>query len=142
MPRDEVAWKDRAAALLTVGAALAALVAVVGALRDGDVLLGSLAALAFCLVLASQVLLRREMLERLATSRRHWFASSPRGLAEMDMNLRIVEGNARLASLLKIEEADLEGSLLTRYFPQAEAAGIVAQFQTLASGAIIMPPPK
>jgi PAS domain S-box-containing protein len=134
--RDEVAWKDRAAALLTVGAAVAALAAIVGALRDDDAVLGALAALAFCLVLASQVLLRREMYERLATSRKHWFASSPRGLAEMDVNLRIVEGNARLASLLTIEESDLEGSLLTRYFPLEEAAGIVAQFETLASGAV------
>ncbi len=115
---------------------MASAAAIVLAVREDDALFGALAALTFCLVLASQYLLRREMFERLATSRKHWFASSPRGLAEMDLDLRIVEGNARLTSLLATEERDLEGSLLTRYFPAEEAAGIVAQFATLASGAV------
>lgn len=121
---------------LSVAAAAASLGGVIRAIHERDELLGAFAALTFGLVMASQILLRREMFERLATSRKHWFASSPRGLAELDVNLRIVEGNARLTSLLATEGKELEGSLLTRYFPHEEAAGIIAQFETLSSGAV------
>ncbi len=121
---------------LTVGAATVAVVGVVEAVRVDNKFFGVVMAAMFGLMVASQALLRREMTERLATSRKHWFASSPRGLAELDTDLRIVEGNARLTSLLATEESDLEGSLLTQYFPLEQAAGIVAQFKTLSSGAV------
>jgi PAS domain S-box-containing protein len=121
---------------LILGAAVACVTAVVGAIRNHDVAFGLLCALGFGLVLASVVLLRMEMVARLAASRKTWFSSSPRGLAELDVNLRIVEGNGRLASLLATGEHDLQGTLLTTYFPPDEAEGIVAQFKTLYSGAV------
>jgi len=131
-----VPWQERASAAVTIGAAATLIVAVVEAVRIHELGLGALAALMFGLVVAGQSLLKREMFERLAESRRNWFASSPRGLAEMDVNLQIVEGNARLASLLATDELDLKGSPLTRYFPQEEAAGIIAQFGTLLAGSV------
>lgn len=129
-----VPWREWVAMGLTFGAAAASVVGIALALRVHNEVLGALAALSFALVVASQTLLRQEMFGRLALSREHWFSSSPRGLAEMDIDLKIVEGNARLASLLSTDEADLAGAPLTRYFPHEEAAGMVAQFKTLLSG--------
>ncbi|HEY1456146.1 MAG TPA: PAS domain-containing sensor histidine kinase [Candidatus Dormibacteraeota bacterium] len=129
-------WREWVALGLTVGAGALLVLGIVSAERSGNAFLGVLATLTFVLVVASQVLLRAEMQARLAESRKHWFSSSPRGLAEMDVNLKIVEGNGRLASLLATDELDLAGSLLTRFFPPEEAAGIVAQFKSLLSGAV------
>lgn len=134
--RSNIQWKDRMVVGLTLGAAVACVVAVIGASRIHYVALGLACALAFGLVLASLGLLRMDMVERLADSRKTWFSSSPRGLAELDVNLRIVEGNGRLASLLATGEHDLQGTLLTAYFPTDEAEGIVAQFKTLYSGSV------
>src|SRR4029077_1549430 len=83
-----------------------------------------------------QTAVRREMLQRLAESRQYWFTSSPRGLAEMDADLRFVEGNSRLASLLAVEERDLRGKRLTAFFDRHDVAEIVAQFDHLLSGAL------
>ena len=128
-------WQEALAVGLTLGAAVAAIaVVVVGSPTRDDPLI-VLRGLALALAIAGLTLMRREMYGRLADSRKHWFASSPRGLAEMDGSLAIIEGNARLASLFASTEAGLVGTVITQYFPPAEAAGIAAQFKTLLAGA-------
>jgi PAS domain S-box-containing protein len=127
-------WKNRLALQLSAGTVVAAAIGIVVAyLADSD-LLAILGVITMVLAVASQAVLRRELAERLAESRKQWFSSSPRGLAELDGDLCIVEGNGRLAFLLGTDQSDLEGSLLTRFFPQEDSAGIVAQFNTLVSG--------
>jgi len=66
----------------------------------------------------------------------YWFTSSPRGLAEMDAELRFMEGNSRLGSLLAIEETALPGKRLTAYFDDHDVMGVVAQFALLLSGEV------
>ena len=105
-------WEDLLAIALTAGAVAAASVAVALALREDNDTLVILAAVAGLLTVAGATVIRREMVKRLAESRKYWFSSSPRGLAEMDANLRFVAGNARLASLVAVDEADLPGTPL------------------------------
>src|SRR5579864_6620627 len=129
-----VRWRDALSVALAAISVLASAAAVGEALRSNDGTVVILAAVACLLALAGQTLIRREMLQRLAESRKYWFTSSPRGLAEMDVNLRFVEGNSRLASLLAIEEMDLPGTRLTAFFDNQDVSGIVSQFGKLQSG--------
>jgi PAS domain S-box-containing protein len=131
-----VRWRDGAAIALTAGAVAASSVVVVEALRQHNNMLVILAAVAGLLAVAGQTAIRREMLKRLAESRKYWFSSSPRGLAEMDAHLRFLAGNARLASLLVVEETELPGTRLTAFFDNHEVVGIVAQFALLLNGSV------
>src|ERR1700686_1336285 len=92
--RDWVAnmrWRDGLAIAFTVGA-VAGSAAVVGhALPENNRPLVIVAALTALLTVAGQTAIRREMFQRLAESRKYWFRSSPRGLAEVDSDLQFVE---------------------------------------------------
>jgi signal transduction histidine kinase len=129
-------WRDGLAIGLTACAVAASVGAVVGALRDHDDTLLILAALACLLAVAGQTVIRREMFMRLAESRKYWFSSSPRGLAELDATLRFVAGNSRLGSLLVVDETELPGTRLTTFFDDLDVTGIVSQFARLLSGAV------
>src|SRR5579859_1514486 len=131
-----VRWRDGAAIALTAGAVAASSVVVVEALRQHNSKLVILAAVAGLLAVAGQTAVRREMLKRLAESRKYWFSSSPRGLAEMDAHLLFVAGNSRLASLLAVEETDLPGTRLTAFFDNDDAVEIVSQFAQLLNGSV------
>jgi PAS domain S-box-containing protein len=109
---------------------------VAEALRENNDAVVILAAVAALLTVAGQTAIRREMLQRLAESRKYWFRSSPRGLAEVDADLQFMEGNSRLASLLAIEEMDLPGRRLTAFFDDHDVVGIVSQFGQLLDGAV------
>jgi len=131
-----VRWRDGLAIAFTVGA-VAGSAAVVGqALRENNDTLVILAALTALLTVAGQTAIRREMFRRLWESRKYWFTSSPRGLAELDANLQFVEGNSRLASLLAVQEIDLAGRRLTAFFDDHDVIGIVSQFRRLLDGAV------
>jgi PAS domain S-box-containing protein len=114
----------------------ASAVLVADALRENNNTLVILGAIAALLTVAGQTAIRREMLERLAESRRYWFRSSPRGLAELDAGLQFMEGNSRLASLLGITESELPGKRLTAFFDDHDVLGIVSQFSRLLDGAV------
>jgi PAS domain S-box-containing protein len=132
-----VRWRDGLAIALTAGAAAALSVVVVVALRETDLrTVVILAAMAGLLAIAGQTVSRREMLTRLAESRKYWFSSSPRGLAEMDAHLRLVAGNSRLASLLAVVEAELPGTRLTTFFDDEDVSGIVSEFARLLNGTV------
>jgi len=129
-------WRDGLAIAFTAGA-VAGSAAVVGhAVPENNRPLVILAALTALLTVAGQTAIRREMFERLAESRKYWFRSSPRGLAEVDADLQFVEGNSRLASLLAVQEIDLPGRRLTAFFDEHDVVGIVAQFRRLLDGAV------
>jgi PAS domain S-box-containing protein len=131
-----VRWRDGLAIAFTAGAVGASSVAVVEALREDNHTIVILAAVAALLAVAGQTVIRREMLKRLAESRKYWFSSSPRGLAEMDANLRFVAGNSRLASLLVVDEVELPGMRLTAFFDDHDVTGIVSQFARLLNGSV------
>jgi PAS domain S-box-containing protein len=129
-------WRDGLAVALTVGAVLASATAVIQALQNNDDTVVIVAVIACLLAVAGQTVIRREMLERQADSRKYWFTSSPRGLAEMDSDLRFVQGNSRLASLLAVEEVDLPRMRLIAFFDDHDVVAIVSQFGRLLSGAV------
>jgi PAS domain S-box-containing protein len=131
-----VRWRDGLAIALTAGAVAGLATVAVAAVREHNETLVIVAVTASLLTVAGQAVIRLEMLHRLAESRKYWFTSSPRGLAEMDSELRFVEGNSRLASLLAIEEIDLPGMRLTAFFDPHDALGVVAQFGLLLSGEV------
>jgi len=131
-----VRWRDGLAIAFTAGALAAATVAVVDALGEQDNRTLILAAMAGLLAVAGQAAIRHEMLKRLAESRRYWFSSSPRGLAEMDADLRFVAGNSRLAFLLVVDEAKLPGTRLTTFFDDHDVTEIASQFTLLRNGAV------
>jgi PAS domain S-box-containing protein len=131
-----VQWRDGLAIALTVGAVAGSLVVVVQALLEDDGLLALLAGIAALLAIASQTFIRVEMIRSRAESRKYWFTSSPRGLAEMDSQLRFVEGNSRLASLLGVDEPDLPATRLTAFFDDHDVTDIVSQFGKLQTGAV------
>jgi PAS domain S-box-containing protein len=132
----DVRWRDALAIAFTAGAIGASVVLVADAARENKNMLVILGGVAALLTVAGQTAIRREMLERLARSRRYWFRSSPRGLAEVDADLHFMEGNSRLASLLGITESDLQGKRLTAFFDDHEALGIVSQFSRLRDGVV------
>ena len=132
----DVRWRDGLAIAFTAGAVGGSAAVVIEGLRERDSTLVILGALAALLAVAGQTEIRREMIQRQAESRRYWFSSSPRGLAEVDADLRFMEGNSRLASLLAITEMDLPGARLTAFFDDNEAVGIVSQFSRLLDGAV------
>jgi PAS domain S-box-containing protein len=132
----DVRWRDALAIAFTAGAVAASAVLVADALREHTNTLVILGAVAALLTVAGQTAIRREMLERLAESRRYWFRSSPRGLAEVDADLQFMEGNSRLASLLGITESELPGKRLTAFFDDHDVLGIVSQFGRLLDGAV------
>jgi PAS domain S-box-containing protein len=132
----DVRWRDALAIAFTAGAVAASAVLVADALRENKNTLVVLGAVAALLTVAGQTAIRREMLERLAESRRYWFRSSPRGLAEVDADLQFMEGNSRLASLLGITESELPGKRLTAFFDDHDVLGIVSQFSRLLDGAV------
>jgi PAS domain S-box-containing protein len=132
----DVRWRDALAIAFTAGAVAASAVLVADALRENNNTLVILGAIAALLTVAGQTAIRREMLERLAESRRYWFRSSPRGLAELDAGLQFMEGNSRLASLLGITESELPGKRLTAFFDDHDVLGIVSQFSRLLDGAV------
>ncbi|MHB8611411.1 MAG: PAS domain-containing sensor histidine kinase [Candidatus Dormibacteraceae bacterium] len=132
----DVQWRDALAIAFTAGAVAASAVLVGDAVRENKNVLVILGALAALMTVAGQTAMRREMLERLAESRRYWFRSSPRGLAEVDADLQFMEGNSRLASLLGIAESDLPGKRLTAFFDDHVVVGIVSQFSRLLDGAV------
>jgi PAS domain S-box-containing protein len=132
----DVRWRDGLAIAFTAGAVAGSAVVVADGLREKNDPLVILAAIAALLTVAGQTAIRHEMLQRLAESRKYWFRSSPRGLAEMNADLRFMEGNSRLASLLAIEEGDLPGRRLTAFFDEHDVVGIVSQFKRLLSGAV------
>jgi PAS domain S-box-containing protein len=131
-----VRWRDGLAMALTTGAVAASSAAVVEALRNDNDMIVILAAVAALLAVAGQTAIRREMFKRLTESRKYWFSSSPRGLAEMDADLRFVAGNSRLASLLGVDETDLAGTRLTAFFDSHDVDGILSQFTQLLNGAV------
>jgi PAS domain S-box-containing protein len=132
----DVRWKDGLAIAFTAGAVATSVAVVINALPEHNNTLAAVAVIAALLMIASQIAIRLEMLERLAASRRYWFRSSPRGLAEMDADLEFMEGNSRLASLLAIEESDVSGRRLTAFFDDHDVVGIVSQFRRLQVGAV------
>jgi PAS domain S-box-containing protein len=129
-------WRDALAIAFTAGAVAACAAVAIEALGGKNNTAVILAGSAALLVVAGQSAIRVEMLHRQAESRRYWFTSSPRGLAEMDAELRFVEGNSRLASLLAIAESDLPGSRLTAFFDDHDVKDIVSQFSRLLTGAV------
>jgi PAS domain S-box-containing protein len=129
-------WGDGLAIVFAAGAVAGFVGVVIYALRENNNTLVILAFIAALLTVASQVAIRVEMLKRLAQSRRYWFTSSPRGLAEMDADLRFVEGNSRLASLLAIKEINLPGTRLTAFFDDHDVMEIVLQFRQLLDSAV------
>jgi signal transduction histidine kinase len=131
-----VRWRDGLAVALTIGAVAASAAAVIGALQNNDDTVVIVASVACLLAVAGQTVIRREMLQRQADSRKYWFTSSPRGLAEMDANLRFMQGNSRLASLLAVQEMDLPGMRLTAFFDVNDVVAIVSQFSRLLSGTV------
>ena len=132
----DVRWRDALAIAFTAGAVGVLVVLVADAVRENKNLLVILGGVAALLMVAGQTAIRREMFERMAESRRYWFRSSPRGLAEVDADLHFMEGNSRLASLLGITESDLQGKRLTAFFDDHEALGIVSQFSRLRDGVV------
>jgi PAS domain S-box-containing protein len=132
----DVRWRDALAIAFTAGAMAASAVLVADAMRENKNALVILGALAALMTVAGQTAIRREMLERLTESRRYWFRSSPRGLAEVDSDLLFMEGNSRLVSLLGITESDLPGKRLTAFFDDHDVVGIVSQFSRLRDGAV------
>jgi PAS domain S-box-containing protein len=131
-----VRWRDGLAIALTAGAVAGLATVAVAAVRENNETLAIVAVIASLLTVAGQAIIRLEMLHRLAESRKYWFTSSPRGLAEMDSELRFLAGNSRLASLLAIDEIDLPGMRLTAFFDPHDVLGVVAQFGLLHSGEV------
>src|SRR5690349_8288457 len=80
----DVRWRDGLAIAFTAGAVAGSGAVVVKGLRENNNILVILAAVTALLTVAGQTAIRREMLHRLAESRRYWFTSSPRGLSEVD----------------------------------------------------------
>ena len=111
--------------MFTAGAVACSAALVADALNEDSKTLVILAAVAGLLTVAGQFAIRREMVLRQAESRKYWFSSSPRGLAEVDAELQFMEGNSRLASLLAIKEAALPGRRLTAFFDDHDVAEIV-----------------
>jgi PAS domain S-box-containing protein len=132
----DVRWRDGLAIAFTTGAVAGSAAVVAKALRQNDDTVVILAGVAGLLTVAAQFAIRREMLQRQAESRRYWFRSSPRGLAEVDAELQFMEGNSRLASLLAIDETDLPGASITAFFDDHDVAGIVSEFRRLLDGAV------
>jgi PAS domain S-box-containing protein len=129
-------WRDGLAIAFTVGAVAGSVALVGDALLENKNTLVIVAALVGLLAVAGQTAIRKEMFQRLAESRKYWFRSSPRGLAEVDADLQFVQGNSRLASLLAVQEIDLPGRRLTAFFDENDVIGIVAQFRRLLDGAV------
>jgi PAS domain S-box-containing protein len=132
----DMRWRDGLAIAFTAVAVAGSAAVVAEALRENDDTVVILAAVAALLTVAGQTAIRREMLQRLAESRKYWFRSSPRGLAEVDADLQLMEGNSRLASLLAIDEMDLAGRRLTAFFDDHDVVGIVTEFRRLLDGAV------
>jgi PAS domain S-box-containing protein len=132
----DVRWRDGLAIAFTAGAVAGSAAVVAKALSMNNNTLVILAAVAGLLTVAGQFAIRREMVQRQAESRKYWFSSSPRGLAEVDAELQFMEGNSRLASLLAIKETDLPGTRLTAFFDDHEVAEIVFEFKRLIDGTV------
>lgn len=132
----DVRWRDGLAIAFTAGAVAGLVTLVFKALRENDDALAILAAVGAALTIAGQAAIRREMVQRQAESRKYWFSSSPRGLAEVDSNLQFMEGNARLASLLAIKEAEVRGRALTAFFDEHDVEEIVSEFRRLQEAAV------
>jgi PAS domain S-box-containing protein len=130
----DVRWRDGLAIAFTAGAVAGLAAVVFKALRENNNTLVILAAVAALLTIAGQTAIRREMVQRRAESRKYWFSSSPRGLAEVDGDLQFMEGNARLASLLAIKETEVAGRALTAFFDEHDVEGIVSEFRRLQDG--------
>jgi PAS domain S-box-containing protein len=132
----DVRWRDGLAIAFSAGAVVVLAAVVFKALRENNSTLVILAAVAALLTIAGQTAIRREMVKRRAESRKYWFSSSPRGLAEVDADLQFMEGNARLASLLAVKETEVPGRALTAFFDEHDVDGIVAEFKRLQDGAV------
>jgi PAS domain S-box-containing protein len=132
----DVRWRDGLAIAFTAGAVAGLAAVVYKALSENNNTLVILAAVAALLTIAGQTAIRREMVQRRAESRKYWFSSSPRGLAEVDADLQFMEGNARLASLLAIKETEVPGRALTVFFDEHDVEGIVSEFRRLQDGAV------
>jgi PAS domain S-box-containing protein len=132
----DVRWRDGLAIAFTAGAVACSAALVADALNEDSKTLAIMAAVAGLLAVAGQFAIRREMVLRQAESRKYWFSSSPRGLAEVDAELQFMEGNSRLASLLAIEEAELRGRRLTAFFDDHDVAEIVFEFKRLIDGTV------
>jgi PAS domain S-box-containing protein len=132
----DVRWRDGLAIAFTTGAVAGSAVVVVMAMRENNNALVVLASVAALLTVAGQTAIRREMVQRQSESRKYWFSSSPRGLAEVDADLQFMEGNARLASLLAIKETEVPGRPLTAFFDDHDVEGIVSEFKRLLDGAV------
>jgi PAS domain S-box-containing protein len=132
----DVRWRDGLAIAFTAGAVAGSAAVVARALSEDNNTLVILAAVAALLTVAGQTAIRREMVQRQAESRKYWFSSSPRGLAEVDAELQFMEGNSRLASLLAIRETNLPGTRLTAFFDDHDVAEIVFEFSRLLDGKV------
>jgi PAS domain S-box-containing protein len=132
----DVRWRDGLAIVFTAGAVAGSAAVVARALSENNNTLVILAAVAGLLTVAGQTAIRREMVLRQAESRKYWFSSSPRGLAEVDAELQFMEGNSRLASLLAITEAELPGTRLTAFFEEHEVVEIIFEFKRLLDGTV------
>jgi PAS domain S-box-containing protein len=132
----DVRWRDGLAIAFTAGAVAGSAAVVAKSLSENNNTLAILAGVAGLLTVAGQTAIRREMVLRQAESRRYWFSSSPRGLAEVDAELQFMEGNSRLASLLAITEAELPGTRLTAFFEEHEVVEIIFEFKRLLDGTV------
>jgi len=132
----DVRWRDGLAIAFSAGAVAVLAAVAVKALSESNNTLVILSAAAALLTIAGQTAIRREMVRRRAESRKYWFSSSPRGLAEVDSDLQFMEGNARLASLLAVNETEVPGRALTAFFDEHDVDGIVAEFRRLQDGAV------
>jgi PAS domain S-box-containing protein len=132
----DVRWRDGLALAFTAGAVGGSTAVVAKALSEDNNSLVILGAVAALLTVAGQFAIRRELVQRQAESRKYWFSSSPRGLAEVDAELQFMEGNSRLASLLAIKEQDLPGQRLTAFFDDHEVAEIIFEFRRLIDGTV------
>ena len=129
-------WRDGLAIAFTAGAVAGSAAVVASALNENNNTLVILAAVAGLLTVAGQTFIRREMVLRQAESRKYWFSSSPRGIAEVDAELQFMEGNSRLASLLGIAETELPGTRLTAFFEEHEVVEIIFEFKRLLDGTV------
>lgn len=102
--------------------------------RIPDPSLPLLAGVAGVLMVASQVQSRWHANALLAESRKRWFASATRGLVELDADLRIIETNHQLASLLSTDEQNMVGASLAKYFSGEAMARMSQKFQALRLG--------
>ncbi|TMC51416.1 MAG: PAS domain-containing sensor histidine kinase [Chloroflexi bacterium] len=121
--------------LLAGGIALA--LAVTG--HPLDLFLTALTGIGAALLAGNMVLTHKDFLAMLIQSRAseatlaEVIAQAPAGVVRIGADLRIIEANARFASLLDRGQ-DFVGSTITQFFTEPDAAAFVAKIEALTSG--------